>query len=165
MSESEKISIYRFIGWGWIWRSSTNFKHAKVGDYYEIVGNSGLVLLKNPKLSESEAELKSNLITILGVGVFNIEILKTKGFFDRFYNVHVIGHGKIKFNGWIWSGGVSGYKKISKDSAYFVEPIKTYSPDKKSINKALEKNKDEVILGKWLNHNMSIGAIWVIKEK
>ena len=91
---------------------SSELRNAKVGEYYEVSGNA-LALLREPKVSSDVNVIKKNIIVDLTDEKKNIQILKTKGFIDRYYEVNLIRDGKIKLTGWIWSKGVSSYKKIS----------------------------------------------------
>ena len=145
-------------------QSSDNFKYAKVGEFYEVESNGALALLLKPKVSTVASANKANIITPLNNGLFNIEILKTKGIIDRYYYVHIIGHGKIKLKGWIWSKGVSNVKKITKEKAFYVEPVKTYNPDKETIQNAM-KVKEGVVMGQWIDNDQWIGGIYVLKKK
>lgn len=138
--------------------------YAKVGEFYEVSGNGALALLMKPKVSTVASINKSNIITSLDNGPFNIEVLKTKGIIDRYYYIHIIGHGKIKLRGWIWSKGVSNSKKITKEKAYYVEPVKTYNPDKETIQKAINV-KEGVVMGQWVDNDQWIGGIYVLKKK
>ena len=92
----------------------------------------------------------------------NIQTLKTKGFIDRYYEVNLIRDGKIKLTGWIWSKGVSSYKKISKSEAYYVKPIPTYKPTEDEI-KLATKSEDNII-GKWIDNDQWVGGIYIIVE-
>ena len=80
----------------------------------------------------------------------------------EYYEVNLIRDGKIKLTGWIWSKGVSSYKKISKSEAYYVKPIPKYKPTEDEIKSATQ-SKDKII-GKWIDNDQWIGGIYIISE-
>lgn len=140
---------------------SSELKIAKVGEYYEVSGKA-LALLREPKVSVNANENKKNIIVDLSDEKKNIQIIDTKGFIDRYYKVNLIRDGKIKLTGWIWSKGVSSYKKISKSEAFYIKPIPKFKPSEDEI-KSATKSKD-VIIGKWLDDDQYIGGIYIITE-
>ena len=138
-----------------------NFNRAKIGEYYEISGKA-LALLKNPKVSTLSSENKNNIIVDMSSEPVVVEILKTKGIIDRYYKVNQINYGKVKLNGWIWSKAVTKSKRINKEKAFYVKPIKNYNPSNKEIKNAIGSSKE--IVGKWLDNDPWMGGVYVIKK-
>ena len=154
-------------------QASVKFKTAKVGQYYEIKGNSSLALLLKPEVSIVASENKRNMITELGASTYSVEIVKAKGIVDRFFYVNIISYGKIKLRGWIWYGGVSSATKISRNKAYAENKSRNYTineEEKRRLNafmKNIEKEEEEA-LGKsdwsisFVSENFKLGFKQVI---
>jgi len=140
---------------------SSELKIAKVDEYYKVSGKA-LALLIEPKVSVSANENKKNIIVNLNDEEYNIQIIDTKGVIDRYYEVNLIRDGKIKLTGWIWSKGVSSYKKISKSEAFYIKPIPKFKPSEDEIRSATKSQ--DVIIGKWLDDDQYIGGIYIITK-
>ena len=145
---------------------SSELTNAKVGEYYEVSGNA-LALLREPKVSTNVNVIKKNIIVDLTDEKKNIQILKTKGIMDRYYEVNLIRDGKIKLNGWIWAKAINSYKKISKEEAYYYEKPKIYyEPTKDETKKQLEKlEKKDVLIGQWVDESpYALGIVTIIER-
>ncbi len=140
---------------------SSQLKNAKEGDYYEVRG-SALALLREPKASSNANVNKENIIVDLNNEKKNIQIIKTKGFLDKFYYVNLIRDGKIKAKGWIWSKAIRSYKKISKSEAFYVKPLPKYKPTDNEIKRAT--SSEDRIIGKWVDSDVHIGGIYIITK-
>jgi len=126
-----------------------------------------LALLRNPKVSIYSSENEPNIIVDWSNHSVKVEILKTKGIIDRYYEVNQVRDGKIKLKGWIWSKAVTNSKKISKKDAYYYEkPKKFYEPTKDDIKSETQKlGEKEILVGQWIDESpYSLGIITIIER-
>lgn len=131
-----------------------------VGKYYKIQGD--VALLHKPEIFINEWEFKNNLIVVLNSGSIVQIIEKKGGIFSRFFKVNFIRDGKVKLKGWLASETIKNATEVSRETAFYVKPIKKYNPDKEEIDKVVG-NYDDVV-GIWVDSEKFGIGIYVLRK-